>query len=71
LLPDFRRLERGHEQFKRARTIHFLADDLLDFAQCAQAERQKSINAAGKFANQPGAQQKLVRENFRVSRRFA
>src|SRR5208282_3577042 len=71
LLPDFRRLERGHEHFERAGTVHFLTDDLLDLAQGAQTERQKGINAAGELADQPGAEQEFVRKNFRVSRSFA
>ena len=71
LLPDFLRLERGHEHFDGAGPVHFLADDLLDLAQRAQAERQKSINAAGQLADEAGAQQQFVRNNFRVSRGFA
>ena len=71
LLPDFRRLKRGHEQFQRAGAVHLLADDLLHLAQRAQAERQKGINAAGELADEPGAEQEFVRKDFRVSRGFA
>ena len=55
----------------RAGAVHFLADDLLDLVQRAQAERQKGINAAGELADQPGAQQQFVRKDFRLGRRFA
>ena len=71
LLPDFRRLEGGHEQFERAGAVHFLADDLLHLAQRAQAERQEGIDAAGELADQPGAEQEFVGKDFRVSRSFA
>ena len=70
MLPDFRRLQRGHEHFERARAVHFLADDLLHLAQRAQAERQKSVKPAGELAHQAGAQQQFVRNDFRVSGRF-
>ncbi len=71
LLPDFRRLKRGHEHFNGAGAVHFLADNLLDLVQRAQAERQKGINAAGELADQPGAQQQFVRQDFRLGGRFA
>jgi hypothetical protein len=53
------------------RAVHFLADNLFDFTKRAQAQRQKSINAARELADQPGAQQQFVRNDFRVSRGFA
>ncbi len=71
LLPDFGRLERGHEDFDGAGAVHFLADDLLDLAQRAQARRQEGIDAAREFADEAGAQEEFVREDFRFRRRLA
>ena len=70
LLPNVWRLQRWHEQFERARAVHFLADDLLDLSQRAQSERQKRVKPAREVANQSRSQQQLVRDNLRFSGSF-
>ena len=70
LLPDIRRLEGGHEQFKRAGAIHLLAHDLLDLAQRAQPQRQECVEPARELADQPGAQKEFVRDDLGLSRRL-
>ena len=69
-LPDFGRLESGHQDFHRAGAVHLFADDLLHLAERAQSERKKSVKAASQLADETGAQQQLVRRDFRVGRRF-
>ena len=44
-LPELRGLHRGHQQFDRARAIHFLADDCLDLAQHPEPDRQPRVQA--------------------------
>ena len=60
----------GHEHFDRPRAVHFLADEILDLAQHAQAERQERVEAAGELAHEASAKEQLVREDFRVGRGF-
>ncbi len=55
LLPDVGWLQRGHQHFDGACAVHFFADDVFDLAQGADAEREKGVEAAGEFADQPGA----------------
>ena len=70
LLPDFGRLQRGHEDFERAGAVHLLADDALDLAQRAQTERQKGVHAACEFAQQAGAEQEFVGKDLRLGGGF-
>ena len=70
LPPDVGGLECGHEHFDRPRAVHFLADEILDLAQHAQAERQERVEAAGELAHEASAKEQLVREDFRVGRGF-
>ena len=69
-LPELRRLDRRHQQFKRTRPVHFLANDGLDLAQYAQAERQPAVNAGGLFADHAGTQHQLVADDFGIGRCF-
>ncbi|OQB90289.1 MAG: hypothetical protein BWX84_01988 [Verrucomicrobia bacterium ADurb.Bin118] len=71
LLPNLPGLQRGHEHLDGAGAVHFLADDLLDLAQNAQAERQEGVHAARQFADQTGAEQEFMGKDFRVRRGFA
>ncbi len=70
LVPDFRRLQCWHQQFQSTGAIHFFAHDLLHLPQGPQAQRQKRVETAGQLADQPGAQQQFMRDNFRIGRRF-
>jgi hypothetical protein len=65
-LPDFRGLQGGHEHFESAGAIHFFANDLLHFAQNANAEWQESVQAAGEFPHEAGPEQKLMGTDFRI-----
>src|SRR5262249_42231271 len=56
LLPDVGRLKGWHQQFERSGSIHLFANDLLDFAQRAQAQGHESIEATGKLSDQTGSQ---------------
>ena len=60
LLPQFGGLERGHEDLERPGPVHLLADDALDLAQGAQAQRQEGVEPAAQAADQAGAQHQLV-----------
>jgi hypothetical protein len=64
-------LERGHQDFDGASTVHFLTDDLLDLAQRPQAKREERVNAARELAEQSGPQQEFMGEYFRVRRGFS
>ena len=70
LLPDFRRLQRGHEDFERAGAVHFLAHDLLDLAQHAQAHRQEGVQTARELADEARAQEEFVRRDLGVGGSF-
>ena len=76
LLPAVRRLVGfGGDQARevhllRAHRVHLLADDVLDLAQRAQAERQPRVDAGRSAANVAGTHQKLVRVDLGVGRVF-
>ena len=69
--PEFRRLQDWHHDFLATGCIHLLADDLLDLADCTPGQRQKSIHAAGRFADHPGTVHELMAGNFCLSRRIS
>ena len=54
------------EEMNRAGPVLLLADDLLDLAQHAVAERQPGIDAGGGLADEAGAQHQLVADDLRV-----
>ncbi len=60
LLPQLRRAHGRHEDLLRPGALHLLAQDALDLAQHAHAERQEIVDAAGHLADHAGAQQELV-----------
>src|SRR5437899_12986199 len=70
LLPDLGWLKSGHQDFECASPVHLFADDLFDFAKGSEAEREKSVEAAGQFADQTCPQKELVRKNLRIGGRF-
>ena len=65
-LPELGRLHRRHQQLDRPGAVHFLADDGLDLAQHAQAQRQPRVQAGGETADQAGAQHQLVAHHLGV-----
>jgi hypothetical protein len=50
---------------------HFLADDLLDFAEHAQPQRKPRVDAGGCAADVSGADQELVAGDLGVDGIFA
>ena len=70
LAPEVCLLQRRHQHFDGAGTVHFLAHDLFDPLQDTQAERQPGINAGAILADHAGAQHQLVRDDRGVRRRF-
>jgi hypothetical protein len=70
LLPQFGRLHRRHQQFDRARPVHFLAHDGFHLADRAQADGQVVIDAAGHATDHAGAHHELVADDFGVSGGF-
>ena len=69
-LPQLRWLHRRHQQFDGAAAVHFLADDVFNFAQHAQAERHPGVDAAGQAFDQAGPQHELVADDFGFGRSF-
>ncbi len=70
LLPQFGGLHRRHQQFVGAGAVHLLADDALDLAQHAQAQRHPGVEARAEAADQTGAEHQLVRDQFGFVGRF-
>ena len=69
-LPQFGRLHCRHRQLDGPRSIHLLANDRLDLAQHAQADRHPGVDAARQTFDHPGAQHELVADDLGVSRGF-
>ena len=70
-LPDFRGMKSRQIKFLRTNPIHLFAQDLHDLERDALGHRQVRIDSGAELANQAGAQQKFVRDNFGISRIFA
>ena len=70
LLPELGRLHERHQEFDRARAVHFLADDLLDLADRAQADRHVGVNAGGKLLDHAGTDHVLLADHISIGRRF-
>jgi hypothetical protein len=66
-LPQFERLHGRHQQFQRAGIVHFLAHDVFDLAQHAQAERHPGVDAGGGALDVAGAQHQLLADDFGVA----
>ena len=64
--PQLGGLHGRHQHFERAGAVHLLADDGLDLAQHAQADRQPRVHAAGEAADQAGAQHQLVADDLGI-----
>ena len=71
LLPERDGLQRREKDFARARAIHFLADDLLDLVQHADAEGRIGVEAALELDEEAGAHHQLVGDDLRVLGVFA
>ena len=66
LAPKIGKLQGGHQQLDRARTVLLLANDLLDFFEHPKTERQPSVNAGGLLANEACAQHEAVGDHLRL-----
>ena len=65
-LPELDRGQHRREELLRADRVHLLADDLLDLAMDAPAERQERPQAGADLADEPAAHEQLVRGRLRV-----
>ena len=70
LAPEVGLLQRRHQHFNGAGTVHFLAHDLFDALQDPQSERQPGVDTGTVLADHAGAQHQLVRNDRGVRRRF-
>jgi hypothetical protein len=64
LLPQFGRLDRGHQDFERTRPVHFLAYDALYLMQDAYTERHPGKQPGGQAAYHTCAQHQLVADDL-------
>lgn len=51
LLPDFRRLQGGHQNFDSAGAVHFFSHDGFDFLQNSKPQGEKCIQTPGQFSD--------------------
>ena len=68
--PQVAGLDHGHEDFLRARAVHFLPHDSLDLAQNPQAERQKGVDARRELSDEAAPQKQLVADDLGLGRDF-
>ena len=68
LLPQLGRRQDRREHLLAADRVHLLADDLLDLAVHAEAERHERPEAGADLANEPAAHEQLVAGCFGVRR---
>ena len=54
LLPEFCRLNDRHQQFDRAGTVHFIANDRLDLADDPQPHRHVGVDPTGQSLDHAG-----------------
>jgi hypothetical protein len=66
LLPELCGREDRRIHLLRADRVHLFADDLLDLAMDAPAEREKCPQAGAHLAHEAPAHEELVRRRFRV-----
>jgi hypothetical protein len=60
-----------HKQFLRASPVHLFTDDLFDFPNDSEPEREICIDASGDFTNQTGSEHELMADSFRFARVFS
>ena len=70
-LPELRRGEHWREPLLRADRVHLLADDVLDLAVDAPAERRKRPEPRGDLSDEPGTHEQLVADRLGLGRRVA
>jgi hypothetical protein len=68
--PQFEGLYCRHQQFDGPGAVHFLAHDVFDLAQHAQAHRHPGVDATRQATDQSGAQHQLVADDFGVGGSF-
>ena len=66
LFPQLARLNHRHAQLQRAGALHFLSDNVLNFAQHAKPQRHPVIDAGGDPADQPRPQHELMADDLSV-----
>jgi hypothetical protein len=71
LLPQFGGLNGGHQQLLTAVARELFADDVLEFADAAQRQRQVVVNAGGDFLNHAATHHELLADDVGVPGRFA
>ena len=70
LLPQLRRLHRGHQHLLGPGPVHLLPDDPLHLAEDPQTQGQIIIDPRGQLANHPGPEQQTVRNRLGLRRVF-
>ena len=70
-LPELDRRQHRREPLLRADRVHLLADDLLDLAVDAPAERRERPEAGAELPDEPAADEQLVADRLGVRRRIA
>jgi len=69
-LPEFGGLHRRHQEFLGASPIHFLANDLFDFAHNAKPHGQQVVDAGRDLSDHSGAKHISMADYLGVSRSF-
>ena len=70
LLPQLGGLHGGHQHLLGASRVHLLANDGLDLAQHAHADRQPRVETGREQANQAGPEHQPMADDLRLRRRF-
>jgi hypothetical protein len=70
-LPQFRGGGNGHKELLGASPVHFLTNDLFDFPNDSETEREIRVDAGGDFTNQTGSEHELMADGFRFARVFS
>ncbi len=71
LIPQLGRLDHRHQQFLRAGAVHLFADDILDLADHAEAQRKVGVDAGRDLADHPGADHQPVADDLGLARLLA
>ena len=70
LPPQLGRDDDGHQDLLRPRSVHLLPDDLRDFLDHAEAEREIGVDAGGDLPDHAGAKHELVADDLGFGGRF-
>jgi len=71
LLPDLSRVQGRQVKLLTANGVHLFTQDLHDLKRDSLAQRQVGINPSRQLPDEPGAQEKFVRNDLGVRRVFA